>query len=60
MHKDDIVLSSRNLWFRNEEGNILVNVVVKGPTVCSGNGKRNYLEEEDQRKGFTQVTQTHV
>lgn len=57
--KDDTVLSSRNPWSQSE-GNMLVNAVVKGPTVCYGIEERDYLGKGTERQGFTQVTQIHV
>lgn len=51
------MVSSESTW---SEGNMVVNAVVKGPTVSYGNGKRNYLRKGGEKRGFTQVTQIHV
>lgn len=58
--KDNTVLPSRSLWSRSED-NMLVNAMIKGYTGCCGNGKRNeLLREGGQRRGFTEMPQTHV
>lgn len=58
--KDNTVLLSWSLWSRSE-GNMPVNAMVKDYTGCCGNGKRNeLLTEEGQRRGFTEMRQTHV
>lgn len=40
---------------------MLVKAMIKGYTGCCGNGKRNELfKEEGQRRGFTEMPQTHL